>query len=87
MQQKWPKKLTKPKSPFTTISTEPPEIREKRIKDLKPNKKFHDFHTIQWLRHRYSNQLIQNPEQIFSHDCESSLCGLLFHLTSPAIER
>ena len=64
MQQKWPKKLTKPKSPFTTISAEPPEIREKRIKDLKPNKKFHDFHTIQWLRHRYSNQLIQ--KSIFS---------------------
>ena len=64
MQQKWPKKLTKPKSPFTTISTEPPEIREKRIKELKPNKKFHDFHTIQWLRHRYSNQLIQ--KSIFS---------------------
>lgn len=64
MKQKCFKKLTKPKSPFTKIEPEDPEVKRKRIRELKPNKKFHDFHTIQWLRHRYSNQLLQ--KSIFS---------------------
>ena len=64
MKQKFFKKLTKPKSPFTKIEPEDPEVKRKRIRELKPNKKFHDFHTIQWLRHRYSNQLLQ--KSIFS---------------------
>ena len=57
--------VTKPR-PFFLLSPrkEPPELRQKRIRDKKPSKKFHDFHTIQWLRARYGEDLIQ--KSIFS---------------------
>ena len=54
----WPK-VTKPKLPFTTrkkISTEKAKM---RIMSLKPNPKFHDFNTIKWLRHKYSDSLLE----------------------------
>ena len=52
-------KLTKAKLPFSSRKKEEPEIKQKRIKSLKPNPKFHDFYTIKWLRHKYSNSLIE----------------------------
>ena len=60
-----PKIVTKPRPTFLlSPRKEPPELRTKRIRDKKPSKKFHDFHTIQWLRTRYGENLIQ--KSIFS---------------------
>ena len=54
----WPK-TTKPINPFSPRNIEPPEVRKKKIMALKPSKKFHDYHTIMWLRRRYNEQVIQ----------------------------
>ena len=54
-------KLTKAKLPFSSRKKEEPEIKQNRIKSLKPNPKFHDFYTIKWLRHKYSNSLVSIP--------------------------
>ena len=54
----WPK-TTKPINPFSPRNIEPPEVRKKKIMALKPSKKFHDYHTIMWLRRRYNEKVIQ----------------------------
>jgi hypothetical protein len=59
----WPK-VTHPKLPFTNIRSEDPEIKKKRVELLKPSKLYHDFHTIQWLRKKYSDSVIE--KSVFS---------------------
>ena len=54
----WPK-ITIPKNPFSQRNIEDPETRKKKIMALKPSKKFHDFHTINWLRTRYNEKVIE----------------------------
>ena len=54
----WPK-ITHPKLPFSNRNIEPIEERKKRIKDQSPSPLFHNFYTIQWLRHKYSDSLIE----------------------------
>ena len=51
--------LTKAKLPFSLKIKEEPEKRLKRIKSLKPNPKYHDFYTIKWLKHKFSNSLLE----------------------------
>lgn len=63
-QQKWPKKLTTPKNPFSHQKVKSAEEIKEKIWNMKPNKKFHDFFTIQWLRHRFSEDLIK--KSVFS---------------------
>ncbi len=60
---KWPK-VTIPKLPFSRTKKEEPEIIKKRIELLKPSKLYHDFHTIQWLRKKYSESVIE--KSVFS---------------------
>ena len=60
---KWPK-VTHPKLPFTNIRKEDPEVKRKRIELLKPSKLYHDFHTIQWIRKKYSDSVIE--KSVFS---------------------
>ena len=54
----WPK-VTKPKLPFTTRKKMSYEMAKRKIMSLKPNPKFHDFNTIKWLRHKYSDSLLE----------------------------
>ena len=54
----WPK-VTKPKLPFTTRKKISSEMRKMKIMSLKPNLKFHDFNTIKWLRHKYTDSLLE----------------------------
>ena len=54
----WPK-LTRPKLPFSHTNKEDPEAKKKRIELLKPSRLYHDFHTIEWLRKKYSNSVIE----------------------------
>ena len=54
----WPK-TTKPINPFSPRNIEPPEVRKKKIMALKPSKKFHDYHTIMWLRRKYNDKVIE----------------------------
>lgn len=60
---RWPK-VTHPKLPFTNIRNEDPETKKKRIELLKPSRLYHDFHTIQWLRKKYSDSVIE--KSVFS---------------------
>ena len=59
----WPK-VTHPKLPFSNIRKEDSEIKKKRIELLKPSKLYHDFHTIQWIRKKYSDSVIE--KSVFS---------------------
>ena len=60
---KWPK-VTRPKLPFSNIIKKDPEIVKNRIISLKPSKLYHNFHTIQWLRKKYSDSVIE--KSVFS---------------------
>ena len=51
--------LTKPKLPFTLRQKIDPEERKKKIKSLKPSRKYHDFYTIKWLRSKYSDSVLE----------------------------
>ena len=53
------RKITNQKLPFSKRIEEDPEEKKKRIMSLKPSLKFHDFHTIQWLRHKYNDNIIE----------------------------
>ncbi len=59
----WPK-ITQPKMPFSKREKIPPEERKKIISEQKPNRKYHDFYTIKWLRNKYSDSLIE--KSVFS---------------------
>ena len=59
----WPK-VTHPKLPFSNIRKEDPEIKKKRVELLRPSKLYHDFHTIQWIRKKYSDSVIE--KSVFS---------------------
>ena len=59
----WPK-ITHPKLPFSERNTISPEEKKKKIMDQKPSHLFHDIYTINWLRHKYSDSLIE--KSIFS---------------------
>ena len=59
----WPK-VTRPKLPFSNDRKENPEIKKKKIELLKPSRLYHDFHTIQWLRKKYSDSIIE--KSVFS---------------------
>ena len=52
------KKITDPKLPFSKRTIEPREIRDNRIKLKKPSKLFHNFETIQWLRKKFSENIL-----------------------------
>ena len=54
----WPK-ITHPKLPFSYINKEEPELKKKRIELLKPSRLYHDFHTIEWMRKKYSDSVIE----------------------------
>ena len=52
------KKITDPKLPFSKRTIEPKEVKDKRIKLKKPSKIFHNFETIQWLRKKFSENIL-----------------------------
>ena len=52
------RKITNPKLPFSKRTIEPKEVLKNRIKLSKPSKIFHDFDTIQWLRKKFSENII-----------------------------
>ena len=51
--------LTKPKLPFSKKEKKDPEQTMNKIKSLRPSVKYYDIHTINWLRHKYSNSLLE----------------------------
>ena len=57
-------KITHPKLPFSNVRKEDPEIIKKKIELLRPSRLYHDFHTIQWLRKKYSDSVIE--KSVFS---------------------
>ena len=57
-EKNWPK-LTKPKLPFSNKYTESNESRKNKIRLQKPSKTFHDFHTVKWLRNKYSDSVVE----------------------------
>ena len=52
------RKITNPKLPFSKRTIEPKEITRNKIQLKKPSKVFHNFETIQWLRKKYSENII-----------------------------
>ena len=60
---KWPK-VTHPKLPFSNIKKDDPEIKKLKKELLKPSRLYHDFHTIQWIRKKYSDSVIE--KSVFS---------------------
>ena len=52
------RKITNPKLPFSSRKIEPKEVVKNRIKLSKPSTAFHDFTTIQWLRQKFSENII-----------------------------
>ena len=59
----WPK-ITHPRLPFSKRPIVPEEERKRRIKEQKPNRIYHDFYMIKWLRNKYSDSLIE--KSVFS---------------------
>ena len=59
----WPK-ITHPKLPFSKRVRLPSEERKRLIREQKPNRIYHDFYMIKWLRNRYSDSLIE--KSVFS---------------------
>ena len=51
--------ITKPKLPFSSKKEVNPELKRMRINSLRPSTKFHDVHTIKWLRQKYSNSVLE----------------------------
>ena len=54
----WPK-LTKPKLPFSNKYDESDENKKIKIRLQKPSKTLHDFHTVKWLRNKYSDSVVE----------------------------
>ena len=54
----WPK-ITHPKLPFSERKNLSPEEKKKKIMEQKPSHLFHDFHTIKWLRQKYTDSVIE----------------------------
>ena len=52
------RKITNPKLPFSKRTIEPKEVAKGKIKLKKPSKIFHNFETIQWLRKKFSENII-----------------------------
>ena len=52
------RKITNPKLPFSKRTIEPKEVTKGKIKLKKPSKIFHNFETIQWLRKKFSENII-----------------------------
>ena len=52
------KKITNPKLPFSKRIIEPKEIKKEKIKLKKPSRLFHNFETIQWLRKKFSENIL-----------------------------
>ena len=52
------RKITNPKLPFSKRNVESKEIIKNKIKIKKPSTIFHNFNTIQWLRKKYSENVI-----------------------------
>lgn len=79
----WPK-ITKPKLPFSNRYTESNELIKKKIRLQKPSKSLRDFHTVKWMRNKYSDSVVEKsvlsllPEKskeiqmIFKGDMEKS---------------
>ena len=59
----WPK-ITHPKLPFSKRVRLPLEERKRLIREQKPNRIYHDFYMIKWLRNKYSDSLIE--KSVFS---------------------
>ena len=59
----WPK-ITHPKLPFSKRLRLPLEERKRLIREQKPNRIYHDFYMIKWLRNKYSDSLIE--KSVFS---------------------
>ena len=59
----WPK-ITHPKLPFSERVRLPLEERKRLIREQKPNRIYHDFYMIKWLRNKYSDSLIE--KSVFS---------------------
>lgn len=57
-------KVTHPKLPFSCRNKENKEIIQERIRSARPNKLYNDFHTIEWLRKKYSDSVIE--QSVFS---------------------
>jgi len=53
------RKITNPKLPFSCRKNEPKEEIKNRIKLSKPSTIFHDFTTINWLRQKFSENIIK----------------------------
>ena len=52
------RRITNPKLPFSKRTIEPKEVTKNRIKLSKPSRIFHVFNTIQWLRKKFSEDMI-----------------------------
>ena len=59
----WPK-ITHPKLPFSKRERLPKEERLKKIREQKPNRIYHNYYMIKWLRNKYSDSLIE--KSVFS---------------------
>ena len=59
---KW-SKVTKPKLPFKRIKIDQ-NLQRQKIEELKPSRLYHDFHTIHWLRKKYSESVVE--KSVFS---------------------
>ena len=57
-------KVTHPKLPFSYRNKEEKVITQGRIRSARPNKLYNDFHTIEWLRKKYSDSVIE--QSVFS---------------------
>lgn len=57
-------KVIHPKLPFSYRNKEEKEIARERIRSARPNKLYNDFHTIEWLRKKYSDSVIE--QSVFS---------------------
>jgi len=54
----WPK-LTNAKLPFSFRKNISPEEKKKKIRSLRPTRKFHNYLTVKWLRSKYSDSLLE----------------------------
>ena len=57
-------KVIHPKLPFSYRNKEKKEIVQERIKSARPNKLYNDFHTIEWLKKKFSDSVIE--QSVFS---------------------
>ena len=57
-------KITHPKLPFSFRNKEDKEITQERIRSARPSILYNDFHTIEWLRKKYSDSVIE--QSVFS---------------------